>query len=1547
MADETPPPFDPNAPSQAALGAPPFDPNAPSQGAADAPPFDPNAPSTEAAVGSWSDVAPDTMSQLKGMITDIPHQTYRAGAQALSTVSRAFNPYDPRNAADQDAYLKELSSTPWWDPRPGLAHEWQRFKDVGAGLAAIPAVPGALLTGPGRSIIGHGFEAVTPTLTPEEKAKLAQVGIEPMTGEQVADLALSAIRPAGAPIRTVPPPGTPAGPYEMPPTQPSLAWQAPPKAVPATPPAPPTPPKQGPFGVTLSQGEETGDLANRIQEQSFLRQGSPHAQAWREQRGAQLEAAPQEAAAELDPYKQNIVSSSQEAADIVNNALTQQQRIIDSTVGQNAQRVADAHEALRTSLSPTSKVIANSPLDAADHISWAVANEAEKVQQAKNAAYDVANNLPGQFHPATFNKAADTLRAAVDRSESIDINPESTPVANTALSRLDNIIDNLTQHRDPDTGRILKTDPITMGVVDEARKRLNVYLGQAKQAAFGPNGKPADAIAMRGVVNAFDDFVEGRLAKGLFTGGDPAAARDAFANARKLNTQYRQTFTPRGAGDTVGRAIQTILGRYEGQAAPPEQVQNILYGKGTQPVQVARRLKQMFGADSPEVGAAKQGLFSFITERPPGATAWGPEKVADRIDEFTQGPGRSLTQEYLSQPEIKQLQQHALDLRQHATLAEAAQNPFEGVDFHQLFRKVLNGDKDALALTEKAFDRLNQLSPDGKSPAVVSALRQGLLLHAIRPVEGVAAPGYKTVGDQLSKLLQYTKNSPIFTPEHRQAITAYRDLMRKLEMPRDTYAPSAPAIHRLLSAVGYRTGQIIGAIIGRSVTPGVPLVGEFAGITIGGKLERIAENRALGKVSKQLPLVADQVAKYQKALNAYNRAQNGGTRKLLGIAAVNMNQMLNQLGINGSMLQLPGTAPAEDQQKPKQRADGGPVDDNTTTPTDWSQYIGPNGIPRINMSAGAGPTTTPGDAMVANDQPPAPVAQPTTEQPHIAINDAGIPFNTVTGEEYPHGLPGAEAPPAAETAPDNRSMTEKLLGQGGDRYQLWPERMVRSGFTAPREAYATGALTTRDPYGRVTGSTPIDVSSSTPSDNEILRSQDIAGMSVGAGLPSAEEGALGMAGGKLPPGWKTIEGAGGPPKPLNTPEQIAEFRAAAEGRPSPAAGPTMNVKQLYSPQEMLKRGEQYDIPDPSKLSIQRSRTLGDNPRDVFFVTQPDPAYASYASHVTKPVTGFYSREEAEGFIRAVQGQQRPADYTGPKLLAESGKAGAPLAALEHANQPLYSTVERAIQNAPQAKMSGAQWLGWLKNQPGVKAEELSWLGLDDPSRLPQGAVSKEALLQHVKENGLQLGEVEKKSTPVEDPDAWAHGQVEDAFYRQYPRASQEEFAEYMDSHEGQTALSDAYAQVEGNTKYSGYQLPGGENYRELLLTMPEKQTAPRSFEQFVQDTYGQPVSSYPQYMQDSLRNSFAQAADIEARSASNKNNYHSSHWDEPNVLVHMRMNDRDIPGVGKSLHLEEVQSDWGQGLRKQRNLVADYVDKNFDGVAAAMVRDGLIKKVCD
>ena len=67
-------------------------------------------------------------------------------------------------------------------------------------------------------------------------------------------------------------------------------------------------------------------------------------------------------------------------------------------------------------------------------------------------------------------------------------------------------------------------------------------------------------------------------------------------------------------------------------------------------------------------------------------------------------------------------------------------------------------------------------------------------------------------------------------------------------------------------------------------------------------------------------------------------------------------------------------------------------------------------------------------------------------------------------------------------------------------------------------------------------------------------------------------------------------------------------------------------------------------------------------------------------------------------------------------------------------------------------------------------------------------------------------------------------------------------------------------------------LPGGENYRELLLMLP----------------------SMPG--EDEVRD----------------RNYYSPHFDEENVLVHIRFNERtDIDGK-RLLFIEEIQSDWHQ-----------------------------------
>jgi hypothetical protein len=48
----------------------------------------------------------------------------------------------------------------------------------------------------------------------------------------------------------------------------------------------------------------------------------------------------------------------------------------------------------------------------------------------------------------------------------------------------------------------------------------------------------------------------------------------------------------------------------------------------------------------------------------------------------------------------------------------------------------------------------------------------------------------------------------------------------------------------------------------------------------------------------------------------------------------------------------------------------------------------------------------------------------------------------------------------------------------------------------------------------------------------------------------------------------------------------------------------------------------------------------------------------------------------------------------------------------------------------------------------------------------------------------------------------------------------------------------------------------------------------------------------------------------------NRPEFRTTHFDQPNILAHMRVNDRTVDGK-KTLFIEEIQSDWHQAGRKK------------------------------
>lgn len=207
----------------------------------------------------------------------------------------------------------------------------------------------------------------------------------------------------------------------------------------------------------------------------------------------------------------------------------------------------------------------------------------------------------------------------------------------------------------------------------------------------------------------------------------------------------------------------------------------------------------------------------------------------------------------------------------------------------------------------------------------------------------------------------------------------------------------------------------------------------------------------------------------------------------------------------------------------------------------------------------------------------------------------------------------------------------------------------------------------------------------------------------------------------------------------------------------------------------------------------------------------------------------------------------------------------------------YSHGAEVAASLPQLRASPDQFKAALTNR-GVKPDEFKWSNYDR-AFTGQKSITRDQLVQHFKGGLPKIGEV---NTAADDP-----------------------------------RLGD-------NTRYSQYQLPGGKNYREVLLHLPEQVPAQtRSVHRLYRD--GQLTAEGDERGAERWRqrdpNADVRVEDVpDTRVATNSpwvsQNYSSSHWDLPNVLAHLRLSDRK-DGKKKILHVEELQSDWAQEGRKK------------------------------
>ncbi|MBX9607280.1 MAG: hypothetical protein K2Y51_13730 [Gammaproteobacteria bacterium] len=288
--------------------------------------------------------------------------------------------------------------------------------------------------------------------------------------------------------------------------------------------------------------------------------------------------------------------------------------------------------------------------------------------------------------------------------------------------------------------------------------------------------------------------------------------------------------------------------------------------------------------------------------------------------------------------------------------------------------------------------------------------------------------------------------------------------------------------------------------------------------------------------------------------------------------------------------------------------------------------------------------------------------------------------------------------------------------------------------------------------------------------------------------------------------------------------------------------------------------------------------------------------------------------EGEAFLRA-EGAMTTA---GDTLASDDGR------------RIFYSALLRAVQDFPMAKATAEQWRAGFK-KAGVREEEIKWLDIDG-FLAGKRIVNRDELAEYVRASQVEVREV-VGGGPDLTPD------IEQRTIQHLVENGMGELNAQSLVSRAAMGSSDAIAELEESvqpdkydelmrpfhivrsTRYGQFQTPGGVNYQELLLTLPPKakqepaglRIAPRPPGRGSVGGFDAWIGDKHMGWGETEEEARAAAAD---RSTPDAPTYKSGHWDEPNILTHVRFNERAGADGKRTLFIEEVQSDWHQKGRQ-------------------------------
>lgn len=310
----------------------------------------------------------------------------------------------------------------------------------------------------------------------------------------------------------------------------------------------------------------------------------------------------------------------------------------------------------------------------------------------------------------------------------------------------------------------------------------------------------------------------------------------------------------------------------------------------------------------------------------------------------------------------------------------------------------------------------------------------------------------------------------------------------------------------------------------------------------------------------------------------------------------------------------------------------------------------------------------------------------------------------------------------------------------------------------------------------------------------------------------------------------------------------------------------------------------------------------------------------------------------------------------------------------HGMPEFYSTLERLLEQKIQGKAASAdQVRGLISGNNGVKAEEIKWSGIhgiiDRLAEENGGKIPKDALMEALRNEGRVqfvehiLGKKPSDGKPnpftIEERPGGRFEVTLDG------KPAGGIFDTRQEAEEASKNMADGYWRSRLTPKELGQEplynrgelvLPGGENYREVVLTMPVKMKQPGKY--YVDKAKNK--AGYSVFNEDGQEVSGGVLTEQEARNRMEQfikdarpiqdrkyPTYTSSHFpDIPNYVAHMRLNERTDTQGRPGLFIEELQSDRHQqgrdkGYKEDIKPLSPEERSRFDELDTKNVSGGL------